>query len=177
MRARPDPIGMVGEIPGIEKIRERVVGGLHLLDLDPDPPRKVREEDSARGEQERPVLAAASHGQSRQDRHQREHLTLVLRERAGGEEERRCREHPLGARAQPGREGSDPQRNEHRQGNVGVVRLQLVDERRCRDERQERRGKQDRPRRASEQRPRATDESDREAEQLQMDEGAVERRP
>ena len=55
---------------------------------------------------------------------------------------------PGSPRAQPGRERGDAERDQHRERDVGEVRLQLVEDARRGDDREQRRGEQERPRRA-----------------------------
>ncbi len=142
--------------------------------LEPDPPREVDRDHDRRGLDERPARAGRCDEGRGDEGGQREALALVLRQRAGAEEERCGRQQPRCAGAQPCGQARDAEGDEHRQRDVGRVRRQLVEEGRSGHDREQRAREQERVGEGAQERPRAADERDREAEQLQMEQGAVE---
>ena len=171
---RADAVGVPAQIGRVEEVGDRVLGDLHVMCLEPDPPREVDRDHDRRGLDERPARAGRCDERRGDERGQREALALVLRQRAGAEEERGGRQQPRCAGAQPGGQAGDAEGDEHRQRDVGGVRRQLVEEGRSGHDREQRAREQERVGEGAQERPRAPDERDREAEQLQVEQGAVE---
>ncbi len=146
-----------------------------MVDGQPDAPREIGGKHCQPREGERPPLDSSGDEKRCKERSQREALALVLRQCARREEQRGGRKHPGGVGAQPRCHRGNAEGNEERQGDVGVVRLQLVEKARHADDGQQRRCEQEPPGCCPQQAPGPADEADPEAEELQMDGSPVER--
>ena len=114
VRGRADPVEMPAQVGGVEEVGDRVLGDLHVVDLEPDPPGQVDREHGGSGECERPACRRSCDERGRDDRGEREALALVLRQRPRGQEQRRGRQEPRSAGSQPGGEARDAEGDEAR---------------------------------------------------------------